>query len=73
MDDTPAVAALSDKLSLASVEAPTLLRFITCGSVDDGKSTLIGRLLHDTGNIPDDQLTRLVAQRRAKAFRAECR
>jgi bifunctional enzyme CysN/CysC len=33
----------------------TLLRFITCGSVDDGKSTLIGRLLHDTGAIFDDQ------------------
>jgi bifunctional enzyme CysN/CysC len=33
-----------------------LLRFITCGSVDDGKSSLIGRLLFDTGNIPDDQL-----------------
>jgi bifunctional enzyme CysN/CysC len=31
------------------------LRFFTCGSVDDGKSTLIGRLLHDTGNITDDQ------------------
>jgi bifunctional enzyme CysN/CysC len=34
-----------------------LLRFLTCGSVDDGKSTLIGRLLHDSGLIPDDQLT----------------
>ena len=33
-----------------------LLRFITCGSVDDGKSTLIGRLLHDCGALPDDQL-----------------
>jgi bifunctional enzyme CysN/CysC len=32
-----------------------ILRFITCGSVDDGKSTLIGRLLLDTGAIPDDQ------------------
>ncbi|MBS0227005.1 MAG: adenylyl-sulfate kinase [Proteobacteria bacterium] len=32
-----------------------LLRFITCGSVDDGKSTLIGRLLHDTGSLSDDQ------------------
>jgi len=31
------------------------LRFITCGSVDDGKSTLIGRLLHDCGAIPEDQ------------------
>src|SRR5436190_1793303 len=33
-----------------------LLRFLTCGSVDDGKSTLIGRLLHDTKGIYDDQL-----------------
>jgi bifunctional enzyme CysN/CysC len=35
------------------------LRFITCGSVDDGKSTLIGRLLHDCGAVPDDQLIQL--------------
>jgi bifunctional enzyme CysN/CysC len=33
-----------------------LLRFLTCGSVDDGKSTLIGRLLYDSGLIPEDQL-----------------
>ena len=33
-----------------------LLRFLTCGSVDDGKSTLIGRLLHDTKMIYEDQL-----------------
>ena len=38
-----------------------LLRFITCGSVDDGKSTLIGRLLHDSGLIHDDQLEALKA------------
>lgn len=37
-----------------------LLRFITCGSVDDGKSTLIGRLLHDTRLIFDDQLIALI-------------
>jgi bifunctional enzyme CysN/CysC len=36
------------------------LRFLTCGSVDDGKSTLIGRLLHDTGCITDDQRASLV-------------
>jgi bifunctional enzyme CysN/CysC len=36
-----------------------LLRFLVCGSVDDGKSTLIGRLLHDAGLIPDDQLAAL--------------
>ena len=35
------------------------LRFLTCGSVDDGKSTLIGRLLYDTGQIADDQLAAL--------------
>ncbi|WP_329741566.1 sulfate adenylyltransferase subunit CysN [Dyella sp. A6] len=36
-----------------------LLRFITCGSVDDGKSTLLGRLLYDAGMLPDDQLAAL--------------
>src|SRR3954454_25103573 len=36
-----------------------VLRFITWGSVDDGKSTLIGRLLHDANQLFDDQLTRL--------------
>ena len=40
-------------------EARDHLRFLTCGSVDDGKSTLIGRLLHDTGQIADDQLAAL--------------
>src|ERR1700684_71488 len=37
----------------------SLLRFITCGSVDDGKSTLIGRLLYDSRLIHDDQLEAL--------------
>ncbi|EKM6458561.1 sulfate adenylyltransferase subunit CysN [Cronobacter dublinensis] len=37
----------------------SLLRFLTCGSVDDGKSTLIGRLLHDTRQIYEDQLSSL--------------
>ena len=36
-----------------------LLRFLTCGSVDDGKSTLIGRLLHDSKLVFDDQLSTL--------------
>ena len=39
--------------------AKDLLRFITCGSVDDGKSTLIGRLLHDSKLIFEDQLSAL--------------
>ncbi|MFT5705984.1 MAG: bifunctional enzyme CysN/CysC, partial [Oceanospirillaceae bacterium] len=41
---------------LHSHENKELLRFLTCGSVDDGKSTLIGRLLHDSKMIYEDQL-----------------
>ena len=41
-----------------------LLRFLTCGSVDDGKSTLIGRLLFETGQVHDDQLTALARESR---------
>lgn len=37
-------------------ERKELLRFLTCGSVDDGKSTLIGRLLYDSKMIYEDQL-----------------
>jgi bifunctional enzyme CysN/CysC len=44
---------------LAEQEAKELLRFITCGSVDDGKSTLIGRLLYESKQIFDDQLDAL--------------
>lgn len=44
---------------LATHEKKTLLRFLTCGSVDDGKSTLIGRLLYDTKLIFEDQLAGL--------------
>ena len=48
---------LADYLALQA-EKDTL-RFITCGSVDDGKSTLIGRLLYESKMIFDDQLTAL--------------
>lgn len=41
---------------LAKQQHKSLLRLLTCGSVDDGKSTLIGRLLHDTKQIYEDQL-----------------
>jgi bifunctional enzyme CysN/CysC len=46
---------------LARHSAKPMLRFITCGSVDDGKSTLIGRLLYDNKMIFDDQLSALEA------------
>jgi bifunctional enzyme CysN/CysC len=44
---------------LAEQEKKSMLRFLTCGSVDDGKSTLIGRLLYDTKLIFEDQLATL--------------
>ena len=44
---------------LATHAAKSMLRFITCGSVDDGKSTLIGRLLYDSKTIFEDQLNQL--------------
>ena len=47
------------KAWLAEQERKELLRFITCGSVDDGKSTLIGRLLYETRQVFDDQLALL--------------
>lgn len=43
-------------------ERKELLRFITCGSVDDGKSTLIGRLLYDSKMIYEDQLAQLESE-----------
>ncbi|MCR6634594.1 sulfate adenylyltransferase subunit CysN [Devosia sp.] len=46
-------------LWLAQQTDKSLLRFLTCGSVDDGKSTLIGRLLYDSQLILDDQLASL--------------
>jgi len=46
-------------LWLAQQTSKGLLRFMTCGSVDDGKSTLIGRLLYDSQLILDDQLASL--------------
>ena len=44
---------------LAQQEKKSLLRFLTCGSVDDGKSTLIGRMLYDTKLLFDDTLSAL--------------
>ena len=49
---------------LQSHRAKTMLRFITCGSVDDGKSTLIGRLLYDSRAIFADQLAALESDSR---------
>ena len=61
------MAHLSDLIAtdidayLAQHQKKSLLRFITCGSVDDGKSTLIGRLLYDSRMVFDDQMAALEA------------
>ena len=59
--ETPATENADARLGayLATQKRKGLLRFLTCGSVDDGKSTLIGRLLYDTKLIFEDQLADL--------------
>lgn len=54
--ETDALIATDIKAYLKQHENKQLLRFLTCGNVDDGKSTLIGRLLHDSKTIYEDQL-----------------
>lgn len=66
------IATISDaevREILAQGERSTLLRFSTAGSVDDGKSTLIGRLLHDSKNVYDDHIAAL--EKKAKSRGAE--
>lgn len=57
-------ALIADEIDayLARHARKTLLRLITCGSVDDGKSTLIGRLLYESHTIFEDQLDTLAAE-----------
>src|SRR5438477_9405162 len=57
MNDISAPSDLA--IFLAEQEGKSLLRFLTCGSVDDGKSTLIGRLLYDSKLLFDDHLSAL--------------
>ncbi len=69
LDGEAAPLRVVDPLAgIEPVAAPseTLLRFITCGSVDDGKSTLIGRLLFETDAVFDDQMEAL--ERDSKKF-----
>jgi bifunctional enzyme CysN/CysC len=59
--ETDALIAVDIGAYLEAHQSKSLLRFITCGSVDDGKSTLIGRLLYDSKMIFEDQLAALEA------------
>ena len=64
-------APVDVKAWLEEQQSKELLRFITCGSVDDGKSTLIGRLLYDTKQIFDDQLSALEADSKRHGTQGE--
>ena len=59
MSVVPSMVDSEVEAYLIRQERKGLLRFLTCGSVDDGKSTLIGRLLYDTRQVFDDQLAAL--------------
>ena len=64
MSHSSALIAHDIDAYLEAHEHKTLLRFITCGSVDDGKSTLIGRLLYESKLVYEDHLTALEADSR---------
>src|SRR5471030_1933577 len=57
--DAPTQSAVDAGVRQASADTRAALRFLTCGSVDDGKSTLIGRLLYEQNLIFDDHLAAL--------------
>ena len=68
---TPSAIAAEVEAYLQRQERKDLLRFITCGSVDDGKSTLIGRLLYETRQVFDDQLAALEADSKRHGTQGE--
>src|ERR1700722_8985131 len=64
MNVRPQPTELACGLEAAQQESGSLLRFVACGSVDHGKSTLIGRLLYDSKQLFDDQLDALATESR---------
>ena len=60
------MTVLDDRLGRVAADGRPPLRFATVGSVDDGKSTLIGRLLHDSKSIFEDQLEHVEAVSRRR-------
>ena len=71
-DETAADRAFTEvEAYLDATQRKSLLRFLTCGSVDDGKSTLLGRLLYDSKMLFDDQLDALEADSRKSGTQGE--
>lgn len=68
---TEALIAEDINAYLVAQQNKSLLRFITCGSVDDGKSTLIGRLLYDSKMIFEDQLAQLEADSKTQGTQGQ--
>jgi sulfate adenylyltransferase subunit 1 len=68
-----AAEAASQELErwIEATQRKSLLRFITCGSVDDGKSTLIGRLLYDSKLLFEDQLSALASDSKKQGTQGE--
>jgi bifunctional enzyme CysN/CysC len=68
-----AAEAASEELErwIEATQRKSLLRFITCGSVDDGKSTLIGRLLYDSKLLFEDQLSALASDSKKQGTQGE--
>jgi bifunctional enzyme CysN/CysC len=60
---------IAPEIEACESRQPGLLRFITCGSVDDGKSTLIGRLLYESKTLSEDQLADLESDSRSVGTR----
>jgi sulfate adenylyltransferase subunit 1 len=76
------VAALREDVAFAPVVAPVsslapesgaMVRLLTCGSVDDGKSTLIGRLLWDSAAVAEDQRAAIMHASQNRALNGEKR
>ncbi len=68
-DSAPVASGIDGYLS--AQQRKSLLRFITCGSVDDGKSTLIGRLLYESNQLFEDQLAALAADSKKMGTQGE--
>ena len=69
--EAPDAASQELERWIEATQNKSLLRFITCGSVDDGKSTLIGRLLYDSKLLFEDQLSALVSDSKKQGTQGE--